>query len=553
MRKIENIISRFGQPFRSGWVLPTLVMVVWGIVTALWWFPRYYPSGDGGTYLVLAKSISEGKGYRDLRFPSEPVSAHFPPAWPIALAPIYKVFGLESVPYHAFASFLFLVGAFVLFRLGVRMSGNAGGLLAALALLLQPLMCEFSQSTLSEIPFALVLYLVFLVAHRAESSDRNGVWLGLIVLVVFAPLVRFVGEVLPVVLLAYLAIRRKWSLVVVLAFAVFFKLLFQVAVHGSGMLTEGYFATDFAVTRKLLGAILPGAVPPVLPGPMTPSVGFMVTVALNVRRLLLTFVPLNLMPTMYHLRPMGPVKMAACLVSSVWVVAGAVRAARRNNVVMVLSVVALTAAVLTRANSTAAYRYYAPLAPVWVLFAWVGAQKVGKLIAERWGFAGWKARGVMISAVAVFACDHAVYNVQQLHAERFRRNPELVAEYLHVMSCLKKHLPDNVVMCAPASASTYLFSGHKTIPFEWRNRSPEAALGSFTKSGADILILPGWWNDGFITKTHLVPKGNGEPMELGGVQSSGSSKTAFVLLPQNLRVTGAFKRAIMCAGAHDKK
>src|SRR3954466_2478395 len=64
--------------------------------------PRY----DGAGYAVLARSLAEGKGYRAIDHPDEPLHAHFPPGYPAFMALV----GPSSHAFHL-ASSLCTVGA----------------------------------------------------------------------------------------------------------------------------------------------------------------------------------------------------------------------------------------------------------------------------------------------------------------------------------------------------------------------------------------------------------------------------------------------------------
>ena len=48
-----------------------------------------YPAGifhDDGVYLVLAKALASGNGYRYLHLPGAPLATHYPPGYPLLLA-----------------------------------------------------------------------------------------------------------------------------------------------------------------------------------------------------------------------------------------------------------------------------------------------------------------------------------------------------------------------------------------------------------------------------------------------------------------------------------
>lgn len=61
--------------------------------------PRY----DGAGYAVLARSIAEGRGYREIDRPDSPRHAHFPPGYPLVLAALWKITGVSAFSAHAFS------------------------------------------------------------------------------------------------------------------------------------------------------------------------------------------------------------------------------------------------------------------------------------------------------------------------------------------------------------------------------------------------------------------------------------------------------------------
>ncbi len=61
--------------------------------------PRY----DGAGYSVLALSLIQGRGYREIDRPDAPRHAHFPPGYPLALAGLWKAFGRSVVAAHVFS------------------------------------------------------------------------------------------------------------------------------------------------------------------------------------------------------------------------------------------------------------------------------------------------------------------------------------------------------------------------------------------------------------------------------------------------------------------
>lgn len=138
-----------------------------------------YPVGifhDDGVYLVLAKSIASGNGYRYLHLPGSPIATHYPPAYPLLLAALWTLAprfpGNLTIILLANAALLGLVAwgcaRFLIRRLEWQpFAATAFALVATLSL---PLI-QLTTLVLSEITF---LGLLFLVLTRAERLTGNG-------------------------------------------------------------------------------------------------------------------------------------------------------------------------------------------------------------------------------------------------------------------------------------------------------------------------------------------------------------------------------------------
>jgi hypothetical protein len=46
---------------------------------------------DDGAYVILARSLAQGEGFRFSNIPGEPVATHYPPLYPVLLAALWKL------------------------------------------------------------------------------------------------------------------------------------------------------------------------------------------------------------------------------------------------------------------------------------------------------------------------------------------------------------------------------------------------------------------------------------------------------------------------------
>ena len=143
---------------------------------------------DDGMYVVLAKSLASGQGYRWIQVPGAPAATHYPPGYPALLALLWLVYPVfpANVMLFKFANACFAALAatacvrFARERFTMSSLG-AGGF--AIASILSIPMLTLSVMVMSE-PFFLALVIPILIyAERVLDSDtarrRDIVFLGL--------------------------------------------------------------------------------------------------------------------------------------------------------------------------------------------------------------------------------------------------------------------------------------------------------------------------------------------------------------------------------------
>jgi hypothetical protein len=178
-----------------------------------------YPVGifhDDGVYLVLAKAIASGNGYRYLHLPGAPIATHYPPAYPLLLALLWTLAprfpGNLTIILLTNAALLGLVAwgsaRFLISRLQwPPFAATAFALVGTLSL---PLI-QLTTLVLSEITFLALLFLVLTRAERSVAS--RGTSLQDLLLGTAAgslALVRAHGLVLVAALAFVLAVHREW-------------------------------------------------------------------------------------------------------------------------------------------------------------------------------------------------------------------------------------------------------------------------------------------------------------------------------------------------------
>lgn len=170
---------------------------------------------DDGHYVVLARALASGHGYRYLNLPGEPFATHFPPGYPALLAVLTRMvpeFPL-NVRLFTFANALLTAAA----AMGVVALGHRRlslplplAALAAVTWSVAVPTLMLSTAVMSE-PFFLALLLpTLLVAERAARDGRLRGTVAVCLMLAACTLVRSIGIAGVGAFAIVLAMRRRW-------------------------------------------------------------------------------------------------------------------------------------------------------------------------------------------------------------------------------------------------------------------------------------------------------------------------------------------------------
>jgi len=197
--------------------------VALAVVAIALWAARPYAVGvyhDDGVYVILAKALATGQGYRFLHLPGAPVAAHYPPGYPLVLALLWRIVPRfpANVMLFLFANAVFTgIAAWYTQRFARRVLGWGAAAAAAAALIATATfpMLLLSGLVLSEPLFAACLLPALIAGERlvAPSNDapaggRRALAVGLAAGAL--ALVRTHGLAFELAMVALLALRRRW-------------------------------------------------------------------------------------------------------------------------------------------------------------------------------------------------------------------------------------------------------------------------------------------------------------------------------------------------------
>jgi small basic protein len=478
------------QPFRRDIILMGVLCAVGIGVIALWYSPALLPSSDGDSYLSLARSLAEGKGYRDISLPGEPVAAHFPTGWPLILSMIYRLSGFASLPYQIFMWSLFLLMGIAAYLFARTLLRPWGAFMAAYCLTAHAVTAEFTQTTLTEIPFSLFLYCGLFLFGISEKKKSLTLGIAAMTCLVFTTFLKFYGElILPAAFIALL-IKRRWKLLGILILLIILKIGIQFGTQGTAWIHGGKMTQQPLVNNIAAGTDVASA-----------STSLLQTILLNFRRMTLTHIPHNVFPSLYHLYAMNKLKILVCLFFSSWVFLGMILTFFKKDVFSPLVCAALLTGLLTRSDGPYIFRYYAPVGVFFAVFGIIGVRWALEKISRRNQAILPPVRIALIAASIVFLGDKALFNIKTHNSNGVFQNPSSLAEFNNLCACIGETSSDSSLLMSPTASTVYVRTNRKTAflkysegwTFKWNEQNCEAWVLSARGQNAGYLLLPGGW------------------------------------------------------------
>lgn len=167
------------------------------------------PRFDGAGYAVLGRSLAAGLGYREGSHPDAPPHTHFPPAYPLSLALLFRASGPSSAAAHALSVAFAVAAVLATWCWLRRLYAPPVALVLAAALATNWTWGRAGGAIQSEPLFFLLSALVLLATGRSRDRDSAGRGLVAGLLLGACVLTRHVGACLAAAVVLDLVLRGK--------------------------------------------------------------------------------------------------------------------------------------------------------------------------------------------------------------------------------------------------------------------------------------------------------------------------------------------------------
>lgn len=170
--------------------------------------------GDNAHYILLGKSLSSFDGYRSFT-PGNPLHFHYPPVFPLMLAPVIFLFGLSFSACHLVVVLSCLVSLIFLYLFFRRQAGWIMACFCCVVFSLNYFVNLSLVRILTEFPYLMMTATALLVAAKAEDDNKASLqYLWLPVLVSLVYLTRSAGLSFLIAFLLYRIFRRQFRILI---------------------------------------------------------------------------------------------------------------------------------------------------------------------------------------------------------------------------------------------------------------------------------------------------------------------------------------------------
>ena len=223
--------------------------------------PGHIWGDDFAMYVRHAQNIVEGRPYADTGYlfnPHAPVSPRmYPPVFPLLLAPVYRIFGLNLIPMKLEQVVFFVFTLAAVYAFWLRDLGQKYALALVAILGFSSVFWDAKDNVLSDFPFLLFFYVVALLVRWAPH-DQPGWWrwailLGLALYLAIGTRTAGIALIAGLLLYDVLKFHVITRLTVIALFVCAVLFLFQSHLVGSSL---GNYDGHFQATLQTIGTNL---------------------------------------------------------------------------------------------------------------------------------------------------------------------------------------------------------------------------------------------------------------------------------------------------------
>ncbi len=433
-----------------------IVLAVYLLLSLLMFDPKLFTGGDNAIYMILAESISQGRGYRDLYLPNELPHTQYPFGFPLLLAPFVLFFGMNVVILKFVVVLSGLAALYFMIKICESLFKERIFILIASYVSI-PIMINYNHWILSEMPFVCFSLAAIYLLMKAHDNREYLYYVGF-VCGIYAVFIRTAGIGLVLGIIIWLLLRKRYKqfIIFVCMFVVIFVpwQLRSAGVERGGGYIEQLLAKDpYEMDLGRIGVL-----------------DLAKRLARNFVYYTFTILPSALLPTLKA----RFLEIATGLVLAALTVIGfATRIRRRTflEIYFVISIVLL----LAWPDVWSSDRFLLPVLPIFIIYMYHGVMWLKDKIRFEYLVEVFAGMIIVLNTVDIIPAvrQSLAVNMAYVNGDRYAGYTTDWRRLFEIVEWTKTHVPQGSVIMARKPEFVYLVGRHKSLiyPFtadHWR-------------------------------------------------------------------------------------
>ena len=185
------------------------ILLIAFIIGLIYFNPNLHIAGDNARYLIVARSILAGTGYRIINSPDPQFETKYPFAYPLILTFIMNLFGENLIFLKLFSLLSFIISIWLSFKIFSKNISQKNLIFLILIMALSPYLVQYSDHILTEMPYLFVSLLAFFMFKKYLDDKKYFIPLVLTLILTFY--IRIIGIAILGAIIFYYLFRKDFK------------------------------------------------------------------------------------------------------------------------------------------------------------------------------------------------------------------------------------------------------------------------------------------------------------------------------------------------------
>jgi len=425
-----------------------LTLIAYIVLSLLLFDLKLFTGGDNAKYIILAQSIIEGKGYKDVYMPEEPAHTQYPFGFPLLLAFFLLIFGSNIVALKSAILLTGLGAVYFMYKISEDLFRDKTNLIM-LFFISVPVFITYNHWVLSEMPFLFFSLGGLLFFVKAQTGKKFYYYVSFF-FAIYAFFIRTSGVSLIIAMLLLLVLKKQYRYLTIL-------LLVFLAVFIPWQIRNASVPTQDGYINQLLAK-----------NPYQMELGriglsdFMSRAWDNFVLYYFTILPMTLLP---FFRSAGLLAISG-LTFILLTIIGFIKKIKSLTIIELYFILG-TIILLAWPKVWSSDRFILPLLPIFIIYIFFAIVWLAEKLKSKYLPLVIIGIFIILNAMAIvpMARDSIANNLRYLKGDKYAGYTTDWRRYFELIEWIKENIPKGQVVMARKPEFVFLLSKHKSFTY----------------------------------------------------------------------------------------